>query len=188
MIKRKLMRTALATLTLFLTLSSFDPDVRSQQKPAPRFERDYLISVAREIMTTARYCALITRDAAGQAHARTMDPFPPEADMRVWLATNPRSEKVAEVRRHQLVTLYYFDRDSNAYVAINGLARLVNDPNEKAKRWKDEWKAFYPNRARDYLLIEVIPQRMEVVSEKKGVVGDQLKWKPPSVSFGMGRS
>jgi general stress protein 26 len=116
-----------------------------------------------------------------------MDPFPPDADMHIWLATNPRSEKVVEIRKDHQVTLYYFDRESQAYVAINGLARLVNDPTEKAKRWKDEWKAFYPDRARDYLLIEVIPQWMEVVSEKKGVVGDTVTWKPPSVSFGKRR-
>jgi general stress protein 26 len=187
MIVGTLLRTTFAALTLILTLSSLDMSARGQQKPAQRLERDNLTALAREIMTTARYCALITRDSAGRAHARTMDAFLPDPDMHIWLATNPRSEKVGEIRKDHRVTLYYFDRESQAYVAINGLARLVNDPAEKAKRWKDEWKAFYPDRARDYLLIEVIPQRMEVVSEKKGVVGDTVTWKPPSVSFGKRR-
>ena len=184
MMARTLSRTTLSSLTLLLTLSSFDSVVCSQQKPGTRFERDYLISVAREIMTAARYCALITRDSAGHAHARTMDAFTPDADMHIWLATNPRSEKVVEIRKDHRVTLYYFDRESQAYVAIRGLARLVNDPTEKAKRWKDEWKEFYPDRAKDYLLIAVTPERLEVLNVKKGILGDPHTWKPPSVSFG----
>jgi len=88
--------------------------------------------------------------------------------MTVWLATNPRSRKAAEIRRNPKVTLYYFDRESAAYVTIYGTARLVNEKAEKARRWKDDWKAFYPDRARDYLLIEVIPEKLEVVSVSKG--------------------
>ena len=108
--------------------------------------------------------------------------------MEVWLATNPRTRKVAEIRRNPRVTLYYFDREEQAYVAISGIARLVNDPKEKTKRWKDEWKDFYPDRARDYLLIAVKPERLEVVNVKKGIVGDPITWKPPSVNFRTGKS
>ena len=108
---------------LFFTLPAF-----AQQ---PSFSRDALISAAREIMTTTRYCALITTGRNGRAHARTMDAFAPEADMTVWLATNPRSRKVAEIRRNPKVTLYYFDRESAAYVTIYGTARLVTDKGGK---------------------------------------------------------
>lgn len=134
-------------------------------------------------MTTARYCALITKDSAGRIHSRTMDAFSPEDDMTVWLATNPRSRKVREIRRQPRVTLYYFNRDDQAYVSLTGIARLVNDPKEKARRWKDEWKDFYPDRAKDYLLIEVKPEMLEVVSVKKGIVGDSRTWQTPTVRF-----
>ncbi len=97
--------------------------------------------------------------------------------------TNPRSRKVAEIRRRLRVTLYYFNRENQEYVTLSGIARLVNDPKEKAKRWKEEWKAFYPNRAEDYLLIVVTPERLEVVSEKKGIKSDPRTWKPPTVTF-----
>ncbi len=149
----------------------------------PTFSRDALISAAREIMTTTRYCALITTGRNGRAQARTMDAFAPEADMTVWLATNPRSRKVAEIRRNPKVTLYYFDRESAAYVTIYGTARLVTAKAEKARRWKDDWKAFYPDRARDYLLIEITPEKLEVVSVTKGIVGDERKWRTPTVKF-----
>ncbi len=65
----------------------------------------------------------------------------------------------------------------------SGIARLVNDPKEKAKRWKDEWKAFYPDRGKSYLLIEVTPETLEVVNVSKGILGDPKTWRPASVSF-----
>ena len=132
-------------------------------------------------MKTARYCALITLDSTGRPHARTMDPFPPEEDMVVWLGTNPKSRKVAEIRRNHRVTLYYFDREDQAYVTISGRARIVSDPKEKAKHWKDEWKDFYPDR--QYLLIAVAPERLEVISVKQGIIGDSITWTPPAVTF-----
>ena len=135
-------------------------------------------------METARYCALITVDSKGRTHARTMDPFPPDENMLVWFGTNPLSRKVAEIRGNRRVVLYYFDREGAAYVTISGIARLVADPKEKARHWKDEWKPFYPDREKGYLLIAVTPNELEIVSEKKGILGDTTKWTPPRVRFG----
>ncbi len=173
--------TIAAFLSLFLA-ASITSSAQSQEPKHPLSDKE-LIAAAREIMSAARYCALITLDSSGRAQARTLDPFPPDEHMVVWLGTNPRTRKVAEIRRHPRVTLYYFDREGQAYVTIWGLARLVNDEKEKAKRWKDEWKDFYPDRAKDYLLIAVMPEKLEVVSVKKGIVGDSHTWRPPSVSF-----
>jgi general stress protein 26 len=159
------------------------PTAHAQESGAKSFSRAELIATAREIMASARYCALITLDSSGSPQARTLDPFAPDENMVVWLGTNPRSRKVAQIRRNPRVTLYYFDREERAYVTISGIARLVNDPIEKAKRWKDEWKDFYPDRANDYLLIAVTPGKLELVSVKKGIVGDPKTWKPPSINF-----
>ncbi len=147
------------------------------------FERQKLITAAREIMTATRYCALITIDRRGHANARTMDAFAPDEKMVVWFGTNPLSRKVAEIRRHPRVTLYYFDRENQAYVTLHGVARLVNDPQEKLRHWKDDWKNFYPDRDKDYVLIEVRPLRLEVVKTKAGIVGKSRTWGPPSVTF-----
>lgn len=169
-------------VSTFLSLFLAAGVVQSQELKKP-LTRGELIAAAREVMSAARYCSLITLDSSGRAQARTLDPFSPDEDMVVWLGTNPRTRKVAEIRLNPWVTLYYFDREGQAYVTIWGLARLVNDEKEKVKHWKDEWKDFYPNRAEDYLLIAVTPEKLEVVSVKKGIVGDSLTWKPPSVSF-----
>lgn len=102
--------------------------------------REALLAAARAIMDAARYCAVITTDKAGRPQARTVDPFPPDTDMVVWFATNPKSRKVAELRRDPRVTLHYFDSRSPqlGYVTLLGRARLVDDPAEKQKRWNHE--------------------------------------------------
>ena len=155
----------------------------AQEKDRKDTERAKLIAAAREIMADARYCALITVDANGQAQARTMDPFPAGEDMVVWLGTNPKSRKVSEIRKNPRVVLYYFDQPSQSYVSISGVARIVDDPQEKARHWKDEWKDFYPDREKGYLLIAVTQDKLEVVSVKKGITGDAEKWAPPTVTF-----
>ena len=170
---------------ILLCITALTPGAFGQQPQ--RLSKDELISAAREIIATARYCALITIDSKGRVHARTMDPFPPDENLVIWFGTNPKSRKVAEIRRHSRVTIYYFDRESPAYVTISGFARLVSNRAEKAKRWKDEWKAFYPDREKGYLLIAVTPKELEIVNEKKGIVGDADLWTPPTVRFGAGR-
>ena len=176
-------RTTAVALFLLATAGIYSQEQRPRQ-----LDRAQLIAAAREIMGTAHNCALITMDGGGRMRARAMDPFLPDDRMIVWLATNPKSLKVREIRRHPKVTLYYFERDEQAYVSLSGTARLVNDPKEKDRRWKDEWKAFYPNRRRDYLLIAVEPERLEVVNVKKGIVGDPITWTPPTVEFRTSKS
>ena len=132
-------------------------------------------------MTTARYAGLITLDASGRAQARTVDPFAPDSLMTVWFATNPKTRKVDEIRRDARVTLYYFDATSEGYVTLIGRARIVTDEAEKAKRFKPEWKGFYPDRDSSYMLVEVTPERLEVVSVTDAIQGDAATWRPPAV-------
>ena len=169
-----------ATVLAIFILSGSAPALYGQTKT---FSRDQLITAAREIMTTTRYCALITTDAHGRTNARTMDAFAPDENLLVWFGTNPASRKVAEIRRNPRVTLYYFDRENLAYVTLHGRARVVNDPQEKVRHWKDDWKEFYPDREKGYVLIEVRPLRLEVVNTKTGIVGNSRTWNPPFVDF-----
>jgi general stress protein 26 len=126
--------------------------------------------------------ALITVDAAGRAQARTMDAAPPNDEMVVWLATNPRSRKVDEIRRNPSVTLYYFDPKAPGYVSLLGRARLVDTPEARQRHWQRRWDAFYAKRA-DALLIEVVPEQLEVVDVARGIEGNPETWHPPTVRF-----
>ncbi len=140
-----------------------------------------ILSAAREIMEASPTCVLITLDKK-IPRARTMDPFKPEKDLTVWLATNPNSRKVKEIKKNAIVTLYYQDGE-NGYISLYGRATLVNDQSEKDKRWKTAWSAYYPNRNEAYLLIKVIPLKLEVISYKDNLKGDSHTWQPHSFPF-----
>jgi general stress protein 26 len=144
--------------------------------------RAELISAARAIMHASPRAALITVDAAGRAQARTMDVAPPDEKMVVWLATNPRSRKVEEIRRNPSVTLYYFDPAAPGYVSLLGRARLVDTPEARERHWQRQWDAFYAHRS-DALLIEVVPEELEIVDVARGIEGHPETWQPPTVRF-----
>jgi general stress protein 26 len=148
--------------------------------------RDTLLAAAEEIIEAARYCGLVTFDESGNAKVRTMDPFPPDDDWSIWMGTNRESRKVGEIEGDPRVTLYYHSLDHIGYVAVYGTAHLVDDPAEKASRWKNEWEALYPDREAQYLLIQVIPDRMEVINYSRAIQGDPVTWEPPSVVFRSG--
>ncbi len=142
-----------------------------------------LMEAAREIMTEAGFCALITNDEEGRARVRIMDPFLPEENFTVWFGTNPKSRKVSQIKIDSRVTLFYQDSDATGYVMIHGNAELVKGSLQKEKYWKESWKNFYPNRNEGYLLIKVVPDWMEIISISRGIEGDSITWQPPIVKF-----
>lgn len=153
------------------------------QVAAPEKER--VVAAAAELMRAAGLCALVTLDAAGTPQARAMQPFPPEKDLTVWMATNARTRKVDQIRKDPRVTLFYLAPDGTGYVTLLGRATVVDDPAEKAKRWNPAWDAFYEdqNRGSDYLLLRVTPVRVEVVSATHGIAVEPKGWKPASVDL-----
>lgn len=141
-----------------------------------------ILAQARSVMMDARYCALITVDDQGQPRARTVDPFAPDEDFVVWIATRPVTRKVAQIRRHPAVTLYYWDAAKANYVTLMGTAELVDDEQTKVARRRDADSArLYPDFPDDYLLIKVTPDRLEAIVP--GFRGDRDTWKPASVRF-----
>ena len=146
--------------------------------------RDELLAAARRIIAAARFATFVTVDADGRPQARIMDPFEPDSRMVIWLGTHRRSRKVAQVEKDDRVALSYLDAASNAYVTITGRARLVDDAGEKARRFKPEWGAIYADRARDYVLLKVTPERLELISERDRIgFADHVSWRPYAVTF-----
>jgi general stress protein 26 len=165
-------------ILLLFSLKSFGQDTDHKE-----VSDDQLINAAKEIMTAAGTCALITLDEKNIPMVRVMDPFLPENDFTVWLGTNPKSRKVRQIKNNPNVTLYYLDKDASGYVVLHGKARLVDDQKEKDDHWKVEWEAFYPNRTEDYLLIKVSPESIEVISYPRGILGDTITWAAPIKLF-----
>ena len=176
--ERRTVVAVLAVIAAGSRASAQAPRVESPGRPA-------ILEAARELMKKARYCALVTIGGDGHPQARAIDAFLPEEDMTVWIATNPITRKVAEVRKDPRVTLYYYEPAGPGYVTLLGRAVVVSDPTEKAKRWKEDWAAFYKdkNRGDDYVLIRVTPTRLEIVSYGHGLLNDPASWRPLSIEL-----
>ena len=155
----------------------------AQDTEFENYERDTLITAAKDIMMSARYCALITLDKSGHPQVRTMDPFSPNQDLVVWLGTNKNSRKVHEIRNDSRVTLYYEAPNGSGYVVIQGNATLIDDPEQKEKYWKEEWDDFYPDKNSTYTLIKVAPNKLEIISYMHGITGSSRTWTVPHIEF-----
>jgi general stress protein 26 len=141
------------------------------------------MAAAREIMGLQTYCALITTDSTGLPNVRTMNPFPPDSAMNVWMATNSRSRKAQDIRRNPNVSLYYADHaNARGYVTIRGRAILVDEMQEKLRLKRAYWTQAFPDW-QYLLLVKVVPERIEVVNYKRGIVSTGDSWNVPCIKL-----
>jgi general stress protein 26 len=169
--------------TQLLFVCCFVFNASAQQIKNTSLSKTTLIKAAKEIMISTGTCALITQDKNGVSRVRMMDPFTPEKSLTLWFGTNPKSRKIAQIKNNNNVTVYYRDKDDSGYVMIYGKAELVNDQKSKKKYWKNTWKSFYPNKKESYVLIKVIPIRMEILSPPRNIIGSTETWEPPTLLF-----
>ena len=176
------MRVSFSSLALWLVLG-MQPQPLAQVTQSDLPPRADVIAVAKDIMRDARYCTLVTIGPDGQPQARIVDPFTPDADLTIWIATNALTRKVQEVRRDSRVTLLYFNSATSEYVTVLGTAVIETGEVQKAAHWKADWAALYKdqNRGEDYMLLRVKPSRLEVVSVRRGVTNDPKTWRPVTV-------
>jgi len=179
------MYCALAVAALSLALGLGLPLPIVAQSPETAENRADILDAARDLMQSSHYCALITLGDDGRPLARAMDPFEPTRDFHVWLGTNRRTHKIKQIQKDPRVTLYYFSPDSPGYVTILGSARIVDEAAAKKQYWKKEWADFYDDGAEgpEYILIEVIPQTVQVVSNSHGIASEPQTWGPATVQF-----
>jgi general stress protein 26 len=165
---------------IVLTIVLAAGTVRAQDPAKPAPTRETILAAARAVIGQAGFATFVTLDNTGAPQARVVDPFPPEDNLAVWIGTNGATRKVAQIQADARVTLMYFDRASFSYVTIFGNARIVRDPAEKAKRWKEAWASMYKdkNRGDDYTLICVTPSRLEILSPAHGMMNDPVTLRP----------
>lgn len=169
-------------LSAVLIFSTFN-QIKAQTDNNLQADRDSVIAAAREIIGQLKFCALVTQDSSGVANVRTMNPFPPENDMTVWMATLSTSRKANDVRRNPKVTLYYANHaDMKGYVTISGHAELINDPAEIQKRKREYWTQAFPDWSK-LMLVKIIPERLEVVNYHKKMYGNTINWLAPNIYF-----
>ena len=170
----------LAGLALLLLVAS---PVSPADEAPPLPDRARILSAAREIIAAQTYCALVTIDETGRPSVRTMNPFPPEEDMTVWMATNSHSRKLQHIRRDPRVTLYYSNHGTAVgEVSILGRAELTTDPAEIRRRTRAYWDQAFPG-LENLTLIKVVPERLEVVNYKAGLHNDPATFRAPSIDL-----
>jgi general stress protein 26 len=162
---------SLSSILIILFVATFlllTPEGNAQTNKL--LSRDSLLIAARNIINSSTSHAFITVDENGKPQAREMSPFPPENNWVIWLGTSQGSRKSKQIQNNPNVIVYYSDPQSWSYVSFAGTARLVNDPDKKAKYWVEGWERYYPDREKNYILIEVTPLRIEVVSIKNNIL------------------
>ena len=176
------MKRARLVLLLFFLLPAL---AAAQTPPAPPQSRGEIVAAATDIVQKARYCTLVTIGEDGHPQARIVDPLGPDASFTMWIATNPLTRKVAQIRRDPRVTLLCFDAATASYITVLSRGAIVTDAAEKARRWKKEWTPFYASGATgtDAVLIRLTPIRLEIVSVERGFAGDPRTWRPVTIGF-----
>ncbi len=160
---------------LFAQETSAPAAATAQEQQDESFQQmsvDSLMKVARIIADSAACKALITVDEAGKPHARVMAPFALEEDWVIWMGTTQGSRKTKQIMGNPNVVVFYYEPTGRSYVSVSGKARLVNDPDKKSKYWVDAWSAFYKDVDKDYVLIEVTPENLEICSFKYNIWWD----------------
>lgn len=168
-----------ALLFLSSTLSAQSDSANTQAEVS----RDSLLHSSRTIIDSSKCRILITVDEDGKPHAREMDPFEPDENMVIWFGTNPKTRKVQQIKGNPNVAVFYYDSKSVSYVSINGTAELVNDPKLKQKYWKDYWERYYADPEKDYILIKVVPERLELISYQYNLFWTGDPFMPLAVEF-----
>ena len=152
------------------------------QETTSSLNTDTILFAARKIIESTKYCALITVDSTGEAHARTMEVYKPENDFIIWFGTNAKSRKIQEIQKNPKVTVYYAGIEGNGYVTVIGKAEIVSSDYEISKHWKEKWENYFTDKS-DFILIKLVPLKLEIISYSHRLNGNKETWKAIVYNF-----
>jgi len=140
-----------------------------------------ILKAARQIIDRAYFGSFITIDAQGQPKVRLMEPFAPDPNFVIYLATNPKSRKVKEIEANSTASLHYVDKPRTGYVSLYGKIYVIKNDSIKKAHWKNGWERFYQNKGNAYTLLKFVPDYLEVISIRDHLNGDTKTWQPAKV-------
>lgn len=150
-----------------------------------------MLHAARALMEADRVVALVTVDGTGQPRVRSvralLEPAgsgEPKSNFTVWVMTRFTTRKVAQVRAHPQVTLYFNDDETDSYASIMGTAVVHTDPahpGAKRRYEGEDVKSYWPDFPRDFVMLEIRPQWLEFIGPT--IANDERTWRPQAVVF-----
>ncbi len=140
------------------------------------------LAAARGTIANVQHCWLATQSLEGGANARAVriNPAAPGSDewTRRFICRRD-SRKVCEIRLQPRVTLAYQTETCDAYVALGGTARLLENRAEMRSMWPDSADSFFPDGFADADMIAVRVDVDRIELHVRGVTREP---------FGHGRS
>lgn len=136
-----------------------------EPKPDAEHARELVAGVEKIIARTAN-CWLLSR-TEDRIRTRPMGRIPVRPGEDPWtvrFVTDRRSQKAADLRQSRQVTLAFQKEDEDAYVSLEGAARLIEDKEGVQALWHERYRAHFPtdeDRA-NAAFIEVKVTRMEL--------------------------
>ena len=128
-----------------------------------------IVRAAGATMRRKKLCLLATPGDHG-VDARVLMPFPPDDQFGVWMGTAATSRKISQLRADGRATLVYEDDRKSACVVLVGEARVVDDLDERRKRFMPLWWVFWPDGPdSDFALIHFVPHRIEVLDTSRRI-------------------
>lgn len=114
---------------------------------------------------------LVTHDEEVGLRARPLTVADHGDDGTLWFFTASDSGKAAQIRRDASVAVVM--QDDKRFVSISGTARLDDSPGRLDQLWRESFRAWFPDGARDRnaVALQVVPLSAEVwdLSGMKGV-------------------
>jgi general stress protein 26 len=150
-----------------------------------------VLQAARALMVADPVVALVSVDGPGQPRVRSVrallepvDPDQPRSGFTVWVMTRLTTRKIAQVRAHPQVTLYFNDDARDSYVSIMGTALVHTDadhPEAKRRYQGEDIEAYWPDFPRDFVMLEIRPLWLEFIGPD--LANDPTTWRPQAVVF-----
>ena len=107
--------------------------------------KDLELHKLKEEIKDIRTAMLTTMREDGNFHSRPMSVNEMDEDGTMWFFSHEDSNKVAEIRKNNRVSLGFSDTGAETYVATSGMAEVVKDQAKINDLWNDALKTWFPN-------------------------------------------
>jgi len=130
--------------------------------------------MALELVDTSKVAYLATVDAEGFPqiraifNARSKEHYPKlaplfkshSADFMLYFTTNTSSSKVADLRVHPDVAIYFCKPEESRGLMLSGRMELIDDPRIKKSLWLEGMERYYPAGCTDpdYTVLRLFPR------------------------------